>query len=383
MSLKQRFQQNKMKFLTILLLLVIGLIALFWGTFEKTSDTGYCASCHMMKPEYYTWQASSHSQVECVSCHEPPGTLKKVQYKLFALEELYHTISGTYGLQITTTDPIKDESCKQCHNMSTRKVSPSGDLIVPHDKHEQLGVSCVKCHTGVAHGNIAKKRATLRTDYSKWDLSMGKSFMQDEKNVRPDMETCMKCHQVRKATVECKSCHTTSMYPDTHKTDAFKNGNHGKLAAKDIAYCDSCHKYMSKEQVESTKESKAYEKFLGKNTGKTQITTAASYAKTNTFCKDCHSKQPASHKEDLFLMNHGLMADQDKNRCFTCHDNRVMGDSPVTKIACGNCHQNMHKREWRTGHPVDLPARPQVTQFCYTCHTESICSRCHSTGKKP
>lgn len=383
MNIKQNFKKNRMKFMTVLLFLLVGAVLLFWGTLDKTSDSGFCASCHNMKPEVYTWQASSHSKVECVSCHEPPGTLKRVEYKLFSVKQLVNSIIGDGKLQIVMTNPISDEACKTCHNMSTRQVSPSGDIIIPHDKHEQEGVACSKCHAGVAHGKIAEKRVTLRTDYSKWDETMGSSFMNDKKSTRPDMDTCMKCHQLRNAPLKCSACHKTSMLPDNHKTDVFKDGAHGKLAAKDITYCDSCHKYMSKQQVQTIQESKKYEEFLGKATNKTQIVTASSYAKVNTFCKDCHGQRPPSHRQNLFIMQHGELAQGNKDRCFTCHDNKVIGDSPVTKIVCGSCHPSAHAKDnWRPGHPVELPARPQVTELCYTCHVRAVCSKCHPDANK-
>ncbi len=61
------------KFMTLTLLF----LALFFsvGVFglEATSSSKFCSSCHEMKPEYYTWKASSHSEVDCVNCHTEPG----------------------------------------------------------------------------------------------------------------------------------------------------------------------------------------------------------------------------------------------------------------------------------------------------------------------
>lgn len=361
----------------------MGLGALFWGTFQKTSDTSYCASCHMMKPEYYTLKASSHSQLACVACHVEPGVLTKVKYKLVTVKELVAALTGNYGIAIISTTPIPDATCTQCHDMNTRKVTPSGDLIIPHSEHTQAGVSCTECHTGIAHGNIAEKRATFITDYGKWDESTGKSFMSDVKSIRPNMDVCLNCHKVRKEPLNCSACHTTSMTPSTHKKEAFKNGGHGELASKDIKYCDSCHSYMSKEPVEVSKgNSSAFQQFLAKDNGKPATISASDYAKANTFCKDCHGKRPPSH-DDNFPQTHGVLANQNKDKCFTCHDNNPKGNSAVTKVTCGSCHPAMHYKDpWRQSHPVPLPEKPQVTEYCYTCHSQNTCGRCHSSGKK-
>ena len=385
MNIKQVLIKHKIKFmLLILFTIAVALVSLFWGTLENKTDTAYCTSCHMMKPELYTWQASSHSQVtQCVTCHAPPGMLKKIKYQLFTVKEWYAAITGNYGILIQSTTPIPDATCNQCHDMKTRQVTPSGDLIIPHSRHAQAGIRCTECHTGVAHGNIAEKRVIFITDYGKWDEAMGQRFMSDAKGIRPDMDTCVNCHKVRKASLTCNACHKTSMLPDSHKSEEFKNGGHGGEAAKDIKYCDSCHSFMSTVKVEVSKgNSSAYLQYLAKDTAKEQTVKVGEYAKTNTYCKDCHGKMPASHKVELFEMNHGLLAAQNRDRCFTCHDNRVLGDSPVTKIACGNCHPSSHnKRSWKERHPIPLPVRPQVTGMCFTCHNERTCTNCHPQGK--
>lgn len=336
----------------------------------------------MMKPEFFTWKASSHSQLACVVCHVEPGVMKKVEYKLVNIKEWIAILTGDYGIVITSTTPIPDATCTQCHDMNTRKVSPSGDLIIPHSKHAESGVSCTLCHTGTAHGNIVEKQVTFRTDYAKWDDTIAKSIMSDVKNIRPDMDVCMNCHKLRKASLSCKACHTTSMLPSNHNDEAFKNGAHGQLAAKDIKACDACHSYMSTVPVVVSKgKDSAIQKFISKDNAKVATMSVSDYAKANTFCKACHAKRPPSH-DDAFMQNHGVLADQNKDRCFTCHDNRPGGTAPVTKVACGSCHPSAHYRnDWLPKHPIELPANPKVTDFCYTCHTKS-CTKCHVQVKK-
>ena len=375
--------KTKKKFLMVFLFIFVGIVALFWGTFQKTSSNEYCSSCHMMKPEFYTWHESSHSKVACVACHVEPGVLTKVKYKLITLEEVFASLTGNYGIAIISTTPIPNATCTQCHDMNTRKVTPSGDLIIPHSKHTLAGVSCTECHTGIAHGNIAEKRVTFTTDYGKWDDSVGKSIMSDLKNIRPYMDVCMTCHKVRNAPINCGACHNTSMIPSYHNTEAFKNGGHGVMAAKDIKVCDACHSYMSKDPVEVSKgNASAFQQFLTKDNGKPATMSASDYSKVNTFCKNCHGKRPPSHTVD-FKQTHGVLANQNKDRCFTCHDNNPKRDSPVTKISCGSCHPSIHARDqWRPKHPVPLPEKPQVTAYCYTCHSTNTCGRCHSTAGK-
>lgn len=385
MGISDKVKKKKTKLLLVLLFICFGLIILFGDTLQNRTDTAYCTSCHMMKPEMYTWQASSHNHAtDCVTCHAPPGVLKRIKYRLFSVKEIYAAVTGNYGILIQTTTPIPDSVCTQCHDMSRRQVTPSGDLVIPHDKHAQKNVTCTECHTGIAHGNIAEQRVTFQTDYGKWDESLGQRFMSDTKNIRPNMDTCMNCHKVRKASLKCGDCHKTSMIPESHKNEVFKEGGHGKEAANNLQTCDSCHSYMSTKTVEVTKDnSSKYLQFLTKDTGKPSTISVSDYAKANTYCKDCHSKMPPSHKDKSFEINHGAYSKDNKDRCFTCHDNHVTGDSSVTKVTCGSCHPSPHyKSPWREKHPVPLPDKPQVTEFCYSCHSTQTCGKCHTGAKK-
>ncbi|MHB1126261.1 MAG: NapC/NirT family cytochrome c [Bacillota bacterium] len=377
--------QRKHWLLLILLLILIGLPLFWWGTYEKITDSSYCATCHMMKPEIYTWEASSHNRVQCVQCHVEPEVNTPLNYRLFKAKEWYAAITGNYGLVIQATSPIPDGTCTQCHNMKNRNLTPSGDLIVPHSKHAEIGINCTMCHTGVAHGNISKKRVTFRTDYASWDESIAKNIMSDVKNLRPDMDTCMRCHAVRKAPLGCSACHTTSMLPTNHKTDIFKNGEHGKEALKDIKYCDSCHSYMSRQEVQITEGSSSkFEQFLSSGSKDPSTITIRDYAKANTFCVDCHTERPVTH-DDNFQATHGSFAQKDKSRCLTCHDSRPQAviQYGSTLVSCGSCHVGLHKRStWRQSHPVPLPAKPRVTEYCFSCHAESQCGGCHLPKNK-
>ena len=380
----KRLPKTNKTLLLVFLLILVGVAALFWGTFQKTSQTSYCASCHVMKPEYYTLEASSHSKLACVECHVEPGVLTKVKYKLVSLEELFASLTGSYGIAITSTTPIPDAACTQCHDMSTRTVTPSGDLNIPHDKHIQEGVHCVECHTGVAHGNIAEKRATFVTDDSQWDAATGKSFMSDLSSIRPSMDVCLNCHKARNAPLNCSACHTTSMKPSSHSDPNFMTGGHGALANKDILACDTCHSLMSSTPVEvSNANAGAFQKFLSKINGKNAIISASDYAKQNTFCRDCHSKKPPSHT-DAWQETHGTTAAKNMASCLTCHSNSPGGGNPVTTVTCNSCHPAVHDNvPWQKSHPIKLPENPTVTSLCYNCHSENTCGKCHSTKNLP
>jgi nitrate/TMAO reductase-like tetraheme cytochrome c subunit len=367
------------KIATMTLLFLVIFFTFSYAGMEGTSSSSFCATCHEMKPQFYTWKASNHSEVDCVSCHVEPGLENELKSKAGNVKEVYKKYTETYIAPIRMPREIPDEACEKCHNINTRKFTPSGDLIIPHDKHKTEGISCVQCHSGVAHGKIADRKVTYKSDYGKWNDSQGKYLMSDKKYTRPQMDTCMECHKVRNAPLECKACHQTTMLPDNHQTSQFKLGGHGKIEPSDLPKCDKCHSYMSNESYDFFKEDLSYTQYLNKEQVGTNTTTVSLYAKTNTFCKDCHGTRPKSHKQKLFHMNHGKLA-KEKDNCYTCHDNRIVSEAPVTNIACASCHPSSHGDTWKIRHPIPITENQKITGTCLQCHSEPRCAQCHSVS---
>jgi nitrate/TMAO reductase-like tetraheme cytochrome c subunit len=379
-----RFRYRIFKIMT-LTVLFLGLF-LFVGVagLKGTSSSEFCASCHEMKPEYYTWKASSHSEVDCVSCHIEPGLENLAKSKAEGVVELYKKTTKTYTAPIRMPDEIPDSACETCHNVSQREVTASGDIIIPHDKHKTEGVECIQCHSGTAHGKIADRKMTFQADYLKWDEKVGTAAMSEIEWIRPDMDTCMECHKARKVTTECTACHTTGMVPDSHKKEDFKLKTHGKQASTDLKDCNVCHKDMSSESLSDFEEVSTLTKYLNANKEQVKKKNHYDYAKANTFCRDCHSQRPQSHGS-YFIKEHGELASQNKEKCMACHDVQKSNGSNITQVACGTCHPSSHTRnkEWRKRHPVQVSASQKLTESCFRCHSETTCKACHQDKKDP
>lgn len=377
------FLKQKITFKSVLLTLtsLFFLFIIYYGTMAQVSRPELCTICHMMKPEFYSWQASSHEKVPCLSCHEARNTENQ-------LKTLYYAITNTYMAPIIMTTTIPDRKCESCHKVNKRKVTPSGDLIIPHAAHKAKNIACAKCHRGVAHAHISERKVTYKTDYSKWDSTLAKALMTDDQT-RTRMDTCMRCHEARKAPLDCKACHRTSMLPQTHKSKEFKYVNHGQMAAGDLKSCDKCHSFMSTEKYEGFQEVSAIDKFLqssnksqkapdAQETNKVDITSARSYAKINTYCRACHRKRPPSHGENF--TKHSEYAKANRDKCMTCHDNRK-NDNSVVKVGCGTCHPALHAKswQWKVSHPIKLVPGQEVVESCYRCHVKKRCGSCHKT----
>lgn len=373
-----RFRYKLIKFATLILLfLAIFLFAGFSGL-KATSSSKFCSSCHDMKPEYYTWKASTHSEVECTNCHIEPGVKNLAKDKANGIVQLYKNVTNTYTAPIQMPKDIPNSACDRCHNMKNRDVTPSGDLIIPHDKHLAKDIKCIECHSGVAHGKISERNVTFKSDYEKWDTSLGKAMMKDVKFISPKMDTCMDCHEARGVSTECKTCHSTAMVPNSHKQPNFKAVYHGKLAAKDVKECNACHQYMSEEEITGIETIPPAQQFLSTGTvNQKSSITAQEYAKENTFCKKCHTSRPPSHVKG-FVNLHGAIAKKSTDSCKACHDFQFTGFNKTTTPTCSSCHPSMHEnKNFKERHPISLASVTQPSTKCYTCHYKPKCVQCH------
>ncbi|MEW8985670.1 MAG: NapC/NirT family cytochrome c [Bacillus sp. (in: firmicutes)] len=364
------------KYLTVALFFIVVFFSIGAVGVETTSSSEFCSSCHEMKPEFYTWEASSHSEVDCVQCHIQSGVEEYAKAKANGLVEVYKKQTGKYIAPIRMPDQVPDESCEKCHNVFKREFSVSGDIIVDHVNHKENDVKCVECHAGTAHGNIDDRKMTFKADYEKWNSTIGANAMSDMKYVKPNMDTCIECHKAKDVTIECSACHSTGMVPESHKEASFVNGKHGELAKTELSQCHKCHKDMSTNKLEGFEEPSVIDQFLGQD-NQTSKKSHISYSKENSFCVDCHNKRPASHTPDL-ISNHGSYASKNKETCAVCHDNDNTVSTSQNKVVCATCHSKDHLETWRTSHPVKVPAtQKKPDKTCYQCHIQKSCTRCH------
>lgn len=381
------------KILTLALFFIVLFVVVGFAGVEETSSSGFCGTCHNMKPEYYTWQASSHSQIECKECHIQSGVVNYAKAKINGLKQVYMLATNSYTAPIKMPTPIPNSTCEKCHNMKTTMVNAPGDLIIPHDKHLAKNVQCVECHSGVVHGNISDRNVTLKSDYASWDASMGKQMMADVTFTQPTMASCMSCHEARDVSTSCKTCHSSGMKPASHSDANFINGEHGKLAEKDIQSCNKCHQYMSDNPIPQMQAKSATQQFLNNSSANTSTISAQDYAKENTFCQKCHTQKPTSHVTG-WINIHGAIAKTDQQQCLACHSDKnttstitsnglVSNAVPTASSgggapACTTCHPAIHDgKDYKSHHPIDLTGVTQPSARCYTCHNKSTCTSCH------
>jgi len=229
----------------------------------------------MLQPNYYrrypgmgqridNWAASTHSRISCIQCHVNPGAKGFLSFAAGSIPAFYSQLfQGANSTNLLK--PPTRQACQKCHT-SYRSVSPGGDLLIPHRAHvEVLGLECVTCHKDLVH-------SVNRRGFN-----------------RPEMQTCLQCHNGDKASDKCSDCHTQKITPPTHKQKDWLL-IHGQ--STQLQECGTCHAW------------------------------------TPTYCVKCHEKRPASHVGN-WKKDHGPEAKKRGPGCLVCHGGEKF---------CKKCH---------------------------------------------
>lgn len=123
-----------------------------------SDDPKACINCHIMRPQYATWQHSSHARAaSCNDCHVPhDSTFKKYWFK--ANDGLRHSLLFTLRKErqviqaIPESQHVIQANCVRCH---TTVVEDVADKV-----HSASDRSCIECHREVPHGRVHSLSST-------------------------------------------------------------------------------------------------------------------------------------------------------------------------------------------------------------------------------
>lgn len=309
--------------------------------------------------------------LSCEFCHENVGE----QAEAGATDIPGHeTCENCHGDWIGDQEnPAPVEGCLKCHSdfdptgtstIAQPMVIPPPNVIFGHDDHVKAEIACTVCHS-----QVPQKTLATRDDY-------------------PTMDRCVKCHQIRGVSTDCKTCHfagesgrlVTSfpqgqLKPVRYHSFAAHTGDflrdHSVAAQQNTAYCKNCH--------------------------------------ATSYCLDCHdgvNRDRRYHPGDWIAV-HGTRSRIDDFRCQSCHR---------LQSYCLDCHvksgvasivstkdpftveRGTIRRDRMTGvpngpHPMaaDGWLTPNNKNFhgfhaqrairsCASCHQEQYCVRCHGSG---
>ena len=275
-------------FIVIVIAIVFCLLLITYEALHLTSTPAFCSICHKDAEsgpggEYYTWKKNIHAYVNvgCIDCHGKPGLFGYIRAKMGGMYDLYSEIfhSRAHKLELLTkgaTDQayaiklVPNEWCSFCHSDEVNKQVRSDTIMsflglkmryldkvvnpkfrekygLPdvfngpitgvdpnHKKHvNELGLSCLNCHSGVAHSGDFITLTKMSTCFKCHDEKRAAK----EGQTMPDNDDCVKCHKlsldiqkgefledkgIKKTpwnmpsiTGECSSCHEDANTPPT------------------------------------------------------------------------------------------------------------------------------------------------------------------------
>lgn len=144
--------------LGILVGLVIHIFNISNAVSYLSDEPQTCVNCHVMYPEYATWERGSHGRVTtCNDCHVPQdNVIRKYMFK--ASDGLRHATMFTFRLEpqvIRIKDAgrnVVQENCIRCHAnflhpIALRSIGAKGI----EDDTERV---CWDCHRETPHGKV-------------------------------------------------------------------------------------------------------------------------------------------------------------------------------------------------------------------------------------
>lgn len=137
---------------------VLAILHIANATSYLSDNPNACMNCHVMSPQYASWQRSSHARVAtCNDCHVPQDNfLRKYFFK--ASDGLRHSTMFTFRLEpeVIHIKPaginVVQENCIRCHQSYLHQSSLSdlkGDEGIAGN--EKL---CWGCHRETPHGRV-------------------------------------------------------------------------------------------------------------------------------------------------------------------------------------------------------------------------------------
>ena len=123
-----------------------------------SDESETCINCHVMNPQYATWNHSAHREVaKCNDCHVPHNNVFN-KYYFKAKDGLRHatifTMRGEPQVIFIKEEGKKvvQDNCIRCHE----KLVTDNAVVARFDqsRHFRMDRSCVECHRETPHGRV-------------------------------------------------------------------------------------------------------------------------------------------------------------------------------------------------------------------------------------
>jgi nitrate/TMAO reductase-like tetraheme cytochrome c subunit len=290
-------KKKKRKKKLVVGLSVAGLVlVLFVASVQLTSTSRFCAACHYMKTFYQSWKTSSHSHVECSTCHYAPGLRSKLRAKMEGLVQVARYWSKLY-LKSKPWAEIPDESCLRagCHDKRLLEGQVKFKKVVfDHTVHfsdlkRGKKLRCTTCHSQIVQG----EHITV-TEGSCFICHFKKS------EVNPQAANCAYCHKPEELTSPAARF------------------NHAVVFQKNFS-CDKCHSQV--------------------------VVGDGAVPREN--CYKCHFERERLDQYENTNLVHSMHITAHKIECTQCHlaiQHKIIKD--IETIAdCRSCHTGSHQAQ--------------------------------------
>ncbi|MCL2680319.1 MAG: NapC/NirT family cytochrome c [Coriobacteriia bacterium] len=374
-----------------------------------TTTYWFCAAvCHYPQGDTVSsYDNSTHTGVACIACHKQPGAnpIDFVAFKAGAMTSLPKTIMGTVNMPINENswlamDPshLPSKYCTQCHRMENRETLTSPGIIMDHEAHTVLNITCAACHNRVGHNE------TLND----WRPQIPATGDNPEKH--DDfmlMTACYRCHRFPEydgqivntpypigtfpgATGECEICHTENfeLIPENHNVPRFVEDIHGPWAIQIEADIEA---FIAQDNPKrpvyndlSGQEGKEARALQG-----VPSVRAVNYCytcHTLKFCDDCHGGIRMPHPAGYNAQPHLDDIAKYPESCAICHT--VSAVNNTERAGGGDTCSACHHRQQYTGWEFDPNVNWEWIQHaeatlatggdaCMNCHDMKVCEVCH------
>jgi hypothetical protein len=367
----------------VIVLVLAAVVVLALGV---VSSRWFCAmACHKVQDDsIIAYSHSSHSKVSCLACHVPVNA-DPITFMICKVKDglgLIPTVLNTYELPLNAEDRLAlskadmpERTCTQCHDLSTRPITPSPGIIINHDVHSKAGYQCTICHNRIAH----------REDFA---LTIPGNRKHEDFMT---MDACFRCHSLQpgaKAPGQCTACHPKdfSLKPAFHMAPDFYPSGHATLAKADYQKVSEA---LAAEAKGTTGEKAAVPALA-------TVSNCETCHVKKDFCDKCHGMtmpHPESFKyptDPKAVDGHPAMsqAKATSGKCEFCHQ------QSKTHF-CDNCHHGDNaggsvkgevpwsfnvKVPWQTQH-ASAVASLGVEGCLGKCHASAFCRSCHNRLK--
>lgn len=310
--------------------IMVLVIAAAWSLLGFTSaQTPVCTSCHGEQPHGEAAQKDPHRGVACVACHEQGNAVVSATMNVPA--RVGHFVQGGGKGRVAPYGASASSTCASCHSavLKTTFTDRTRSLRVSHAEPLSAGAECRDCHR-------PKSGLVVSADTA-------------------GMEPCLRCHDDRKASSACGTCHLK----DPAASALGSKPRPRRIASRLVPNprCDGCHATTTCTKCHGIEMPHTVD---FKRQGHARTAAIELWKGGTPNCSRCHYEghRPCTQCHEAPFLAHGTQFREGHKtavwggKC-TCHDYR----SPVRgRNFCLVCHDTKPKGAVEAGEATGSPS---------------------------